>query len=186
MRNTRTEFLNRVSEDVHLEFDFNVEVFMRASLIFISASFISVSCFACYIPKKEQRVDVKTLVERSEDIVLAEVKGIRAPEEKFGQFEYTFVVIDAIKGNKSGEFTLKGHELVADDGKIFPQHTEKDFWKASVGRARTNPDCSLSASFQVGRRYLVFPNEPYHVKGFELIESEKDPWLRKVKSLVRK
>ncbi len=141
---------------------------------------------ACFVPKKEQRVDARTLVIRSNQIVLAKLKSVQAPTEQYGKAEYTFEVVESIKGNRTEELMLKGHEFQADEKSDFGGHQDKDFWKASGGRARTNADCSVSASFEAGKLYLLFPNEPHHLKGFELISSEKDAWLTKVRKLAKR
>lgn len=136
---------------------------------------------ACFLPKKETRVDAKTLVTRSTDIVLARVKSVTEGES--GKADYVFEVVEAVKGSLSGELTLKGH-LPGGEDADFNGHKDADFWKASSGRARTNPDCSVSASFEVGKQYLLFPNEPFHIKSFELVASAEDPWLTKVKKII--
>lgn len=148
-----------------------------ATLILFSFSQAS----ACFIPKKETRVDAKTLVKRSSDIVLAKVTNVSEPKD--GKAEYTFEVVEAVKGKKSGELVMSGHAPDGDSND-FEGHKDVNFWKASSGRARTNPDCSVSASFEVGKQYLLFPSEPFHVKGFELVASAEDPWLTKVKKII--
>ena len=154
----------------------NMKIYLPLLVLF---SFSQAS--ACFIPRKETRVDAKTLVQRSSDIVLAKVKTVN--EVEGGKAEYTFEIVETVKGSQAGELTLKGQAPGGEDTD-FDGHKDVNFWKASSGRARTNPDCSVSASFEVGKQYLIFPNEPFHIKGFELVASAEDPWLTKVKKII--
>jgi len=50
--------------------------------------------------------------------------------------------------------------------------------------AADNGKCNASES--LGQRYLIFLDEPYHFKSFELVISDKDKWLVTVKSEIKK
>lgn len=143
------------------------------------------SVHACFVPKKETKTSPANLVKRAKGIYLVRLKDSKGLENPTGHksTEYTFEVLETIKGENIPELSLSGHEFSQAYEKDFNAHKAKDFWEPAGGRARVNPDCSVTGSFQSGQRYLIFPEES-HLKAFERIDSDKDKWLKKVKAIA--
>lgn len=155
--------------------------------LFISFLLFSSLASACFMPKADSKTDSKDLVRRSKRIYLVRTKDSReaASPTAFNKVDYTFEVLETLKGEPATELTFSGAEFQASNEKNFGNHRSKEFWKPMGGRAHVNPDCSVSASFEKGQRYIIFPDEPFHLKGFERVDANGDRWLAKIRSLVK-
>lgn len=144
---------------------------------------------ACFIPKSEHRSAITDLISRTQRIVIAELKSSqdRAANGDFRTVDYVFKVSEVLRGEPMEEVTLSGHRFIPDlDRRHFNQHQAREFWSPNGGRSRIHADCSLTAAFEKGKQYLLFLDQPYHMKSFELIEGTGDRWLEKVRELLSK
>jgi len=98
--------------------------------------------------------------------------------------EYTFIVLEILKGSIEESFTIEGYMLSQSDFGDFENHTAERFWDGS-GRLYTRVDCQIHPSFNTGGIYLLFLDKPYHGKGMEEITNiGKDKWFSYVKSKI--
>jgi len=183
----------------------NLTVFKIFSVLFLSI-FCS-SAMACLTTPLEIRTHVDELIERTDNIVLVQVKsasttnhfGYRElvkemPKEiqhlilvdlfkrfiEFPYIEYTFSVLKTMKGSVDQEFKMMGYTLQQGDLTTFNDHTDKPIHE-SRGRFFTEMDCTIHPSFNVGGVYLLFLDKPYHVLGMEKIENlGEDKWFEYV------
>lgn len=155
--------------------------------LFISFLLFSSMTSACFMPKANTKTDSKDLVQRSKRIYLVRAKDSQdlASPTSFANVDYKFEVLETLKGEPVTELTLAGTQFQASNEKNFANHRSKEFWKPMGGRAHVNPDCSVAASFEKGQRYIIFPDEPFHLKGFERIDADGDRWLAKIRTLVK-
>lgn len=151
-------------------------------LIFFLTVSLGTYAFGCFKPKASQIVKMDVLVKRTANIILAKVLSVDANNE------FSFQVISSLKGKSTESFKLKGTTSSENINNHYNNHQEKQFWtKDSEGRADISPMCVISAGFEVGKTYLIFLDQPYHFKSFELINDEKaDVWLTKVKNEIMK
>ena len=146
------------------------------NLIFIMFSSMALCCFA---PKAEQVSTPEKLVKRVNKIYLAEVV-----ENSSKSFQ--FKVIETLKGKKKSNFRIDGVLAESNSETDFDKHSKEDFWGKSGGRMQVEPNCQITPSFSIGKKYLVFMDKPYHLKSFELITSvDSDEWLKKVKEILK-
>jgi hypothetical protein len=152
----------------------------------------TLEALACYAPSPEQKVDWKVLVKRTNDIALAEVievttVGQAVAIDPQGNTIYKLKVIETLKGKADPTFNLVGDITDAGQDTDFSKHKSKSFWnRGSAGRSPIRPDCVIPPTFKKGERYLVFLTKPYHFKSFELIKSDGDEWLKKVRDEAKK
>lgn len=145
------------------------------------------SAIACEIPPPEQTTPATELVKRTKTIVLARVISA---EYKTNSVDYTFQTISALKGTPPSKFIISGEPLIWGDRLTdYNQHTDERFWGNHFGRSPNDTDCEIHPSFSVGAIFLVFLEQPYHIKSFELIirthGDQKDVWLKWVEDQVR-
>lgn len=130
--------------------------------------------FGCFAPKPEQVAVAEVLIKRTKDIYLAE-----AVQSSNGKID--FRVVERLKGKNRTAFSISG--LLTDEASTdFKGHKLESFWSKSGGRGQIEPSCEIVPSFQKGKKYVIFLDKPYHVKSFELIESDSDTWLKKVRT----
>ncbi len=156
---------------------------MRIAIL-LALALCAADAAACFAPPAEQRVSAAELIARTENIVLAEVT--KAELINGGEVLYTFRRIKALAGRAEETLTLIGHAAIWEgSAETFNNHTDPVFWDGR-GRTPASTDCRIHPSFAVGRTYLLFLDEPFHVKSFELIvrtgggEATKDKWLQYV------
>ena len=142
---------------------------------------------ACVLPSAEQRVAVDELLVRTHRIVLAEATE-EAPKNAFTSV-YTLKMVRQISGPSLSRFDIVGSPRRAAHGdRHFNNHSDEVFWKDNwAGRVTHSTDCKLYPSFEKGGLYLVFIDEPYHVKGFErILDQRQDKWLDFVQRRIKR
>lgn len=144
--------------------------------------------FACYSVSDELKPSAEQLVGKSKNIFLAEVTNISSAMKniKGSKTFYSFKIIEVLKGSSKSTIQIAASyaENIESD---FDMHKKKEFWTDnSFGRVNITPACEILPSFSIGKRYLLFPDEPFTFKSFELIETEKDMFLSKVRELLKK
>ena len=156
------------------------------TLIVLALAGCATAAVACYTPPAEQRVSPGDLIARTKNIVLAEVT--KAELIRGREVLYTFRRIRTLAGRPEEAFVLAGNAAIWEgNSRTFNHHTDSAFWEGQ-GRTPNDSDCKIHPSFAVGGTYLLFLDEPYHVKGFELImrtggdKETKDKWLQFVES----
>jgi hypothetical protein len=158
-----------------------------AILLFLSPF----SVFACFAPPAQQLVPPDELIARTQNIVLAKAIKGEATEDAYN-VSYTFRTIKVLKGNALDTFEIMGRPAIFDGwNDNFDHHFGEDFWSASAGRLSNEPDCKIHPMFSVGGTYLMFLDQPYHRKSFEIIlrtegkADVRDKWLQYVESRVQ-
>lgn len=157
--------------------------------------------FACYNTPIEFIVSDESLVSRTSKIYWAEAVA------KKDNFEYEFKVIDDLKANRASglldkilsflhinnyepvsgntsNFTLQGYDRPYKSGD-FNLHKDESYMTGWQGRVEMAPDCELNPTFEVGKKYLIFFDKPYHFKAFEEVSSIDDKWYLKVRKLIK-
>lgn len=135
--------------------------------------FFPILALCCFAPKSEQSTDVVTLIKRTNNIYLAEAVNLSN-----GKFD--FKVLEKIKGKIRDKFQVRA--LISDEtGTDYNSHKLESFWSKSGGRMQVEPSCEIIPNFQKGKKYLVFLDKPYHLKSFEIIVTDGDEWLKKVR-----
>jgi hypothetical protein len=154
---------------------------MRALILLLLVSCVR-DAVACFAPPVEQNVTPEALIARTKNIVLAEVT--RAEMIRGGEVLYTFRRVRTLAGRTDKTIILTGHAAIWEgDNETFNNHFDPSFWEGR-GRTPNDTDCRIHASFAVGGTYLLFLDEPYHVKSFELIirtngdKETRDKWLQ--------
>ncbi|MDC0598686.1 hypothetical protein OAP18_02445 [Gammaproteobacteria bacterium] len=148
----------------------------------------SLDVFGCSMPPNEQHVPALELISRTNDIVLA--RAVAAELREDGFITYTLLTERVLKGNVPEEFKIIGFRTQQNSFSNFNDHFDDGFWNEYGGREVNFTDCEIYPSFLLGSFYLIFLNQPYHNKGFELIvkkqgsSSEKDKWLEYVESEI--
>lgn len=140
--------------------------------------------WACFSTPDEQIVPAKELIDRTKTIVLATVEKAEIIEKDSIAVRYHFREIRSLKGDAPGTFTLDGVSS-AYSGPMdnFEHHYSEAFWEDGGGRSWHDTDCVIYPSFSVGGIFLIFLEEPFHRKSFELIirthggEGVRDKWL---------
>ncbi len=160
---------------------------MKRSLLALLLAY-SFPALGCYVPPAEQYTPPDNLIERSDNIVLAKVVEAITDRESF-EVIYTLETIKTIKGGTSGQFQITGHPAIWEGAnRNFNHHAEPQFWSERGGRSQNGTDCKIHPVFSVGATYLVFPDQPYHVKSFEIIIrtggdlEKRDKWLQYVET----
>jgi hypothetical protein len=153
--------------------------FMKIFRVILISIFSSSFVFACEVPPKEQNTPDEELIQRTKNIVLAQV--VSAQLQTNSSVVYQFKIAEIIKGTSAKTFELVG-------GPLWPG-TMEHFEHHSIAGARLDnePDCEIHPSFAVGHTYLMFLDKPYHRKSFEFIMRAdgspltQDKWLQYVK-----
>jgi hypothetical protein len=155
---------------------------------------------ACSDPPAAAVAPVSDLVARTAIVVLATAKDaqelfrVSTVEPKGGVaarpvIRYTFTADETLKGSGPVSFSL---EFSAVDPTAAPREATEDFdrhrapdWQGKGGRiGAVGPDCEIGARFNIGARYLIFVDKPWHVLGFERIAADDDLWLRDVRRRI--
>ena len=160
--------------------------------------FISHQGFACYATPKERIVSADDLIRRTKNIVLAKVTdsdytapkidmdsapGVYGPTTKI-----FFEVIRIIKGTSEKTFDFMSYGKSSEASlNNYDDHKDPEFWKKETGML--GPCSHNTPGFVLGSVYLIFLDEPYHVKSFELINNydvgtDQDKWLSYVEAKV--
>lgn len=93
-----------------------------------------------------------------------------------------FTAVEYVKGD--GGETVSVIIAAPAEATATAPHDSDAFWKdGSAGRAVLTDDCRVEADFAPGERYLIFIG-PQHVKAYEAIASDGDPWLAYVRERV--
>ena len=174
---------------------------------------VGASALACVVPPQSLYLQHSELVRRTDRIVLAEMvhaevlteAGVR-PDFQVGRSTHTetpksfvryfFDTTEVLKGSVGIRFTFdvfypgpSAEELdlgtlaqMAD--RDFQGHLAARFWQPDGGRIPGYLDCNVYPAFRPGATYLLFLDEPYHLKGFEQILSLNDSWLAAVRFLL--
>ena len=158
------------------------------TLIFFALTVCATDAAACYTPPAEQHVSPDDLIARTKNIVLAAVTSAQLTHG--GEVLYTFRRVKALAGRADETFSLTGQAAIWEgSNETFNNHSDPVFWKGR-GRTPNDTDCRIHPSFAVGGTYLLFLDEPYHIKSFELIirtngdKETKDKWLQFVEEAL--
>ena len=94
-----------------------------------------------------------------------------------------FDVLEYVKGDGPAQISVTTAVAPAKtEAPHAPAHDAAAFWKdGAAGRGVLTDACSVAAEFEPGQRYLIFIGET-HVKAYEEIASDEDPWLAYVKA----
>jgi hypothetical protein len=148
----------------------------------------SLPALGCFQPPAEQRTAPDELISRTNNIVLARVIAAKDVHDSYG-VSYTFKTVRTLKGKAPSQFQISGHPAIWEgENRRFNDHSDKEFWSNGVGRSLNDTDCQIHPTFAVGGTYLVFLDQPYHVKSFEIIvrtngnADVRDKWLQYVDS----
>ena len=148
----------------------------------------SFPAFACFVAPSEQRTSPDDLIDRTKEIVLAKVIAAETQSDSYG-VTYTFQAVRYLKGQGGDRFQISGYPSIWEgDNQRFDDHKDTVFWSNNRGRSPNDTDCEIHPTFSVGGTYLVFLDQPYHVKSFELIirthgdDDTRDKWLQYVES----
>lgn len=140
--------------------------------------------FGCFSTPQEQVVPDIELVQRTKTIVLAKVMKAELLDEDSLKVRYYFRAMKSLKGRSDEEFFIDGTSLAYSDAlTTFDHHHSERFWKPGGGRSWHDTDCVIYPTFTVGGIFLIFLDEPYHRKSFELIirthgdHETRDKWL---------
>jgi hypothetical protein len=129
-------------------------------------------------------VHYTALVARTARIALGEV--VRIDSGPAGAVDYTFTTLETLKGPAEQQFIQRVAKPSSDRTEYdFDHHRDADFWGRD-GRTVNDADCEIYPSFELGGRYLIFRDPPYHWKSFERIIYEDDRWLAVIRLVVRK
>jgi len=88
--------------------------------------------------------------------------------------DYLFEVVESIKGAAQPPLRWLGPF----------RYLQPDAGTSGAGRVTVTPACGIAVSFQTGRQYLVF-RDSNHPKGYELVASDNDAWLKTVRRLAK-
>lgn len=162
----------------------------RLSLLTIFFLFSFGKIFACMDPPYEYHVPYYELIERTNNIVLAQVTGVQFSNSSV---IYSFETIEVLRGQQNlSTFSLKYpleqwnqwiKEKTTDND--FDQHRSKRFWDLRASRTIMGADCILYPHFTEGYTYLVFLGDQDHSKGYEVIMADDDFWLETVRNVLQ-
>ena len=154
---------------------------------------------ACADPPAEALAPVAELVARTATIVLATAEKAeelfhisnQGPNGKLvgrQEIRYSFAARETLKGKSDGAFKLEVSAVdpvAAEQGTgDFDRHREPG-WQEKGGRVgAVASDCEVSPRFDIGARYLIFVDKPWHVLGFERIVADDDEWLGDVRRRI--
>jgi hypothetical protein len=150
----------------------------------------AVPAYACYTPPPAQRTHADELIARTRQIVLARVVAAEMAVDA-NSVSYQFKALRTLKGTEPENIRIVGFPgLWEGDIERFNDHADPLFWENRVGRSQNDTDCQIHPAFSVGGTYLLFLDEPYHVKSFEMIlktgggADVRDKWLQYVEKRV--
>ena len=162
---------------------------LRAAIVLLGLLMID-RAEACRSAPPELSVPHQALLDRSKNIVL--VRAIKAEYESDFSVWYTFQSIKVIAGSSDKTFRFEGAPLLfSQQIEMFDDHMDPRFWSPGIGRVTQQSDCKIHPAFAVGAMYLLFLDEPRHVKGFEQLfwtgeHGKKDKWLEYVEEHARR
>jgi hypothetical protein len=143
--------------------------------------------FACFSPPPEQGTPVTNLILRTRNILLAKVVSATDFDPEY-KTVYEFEILESLKGTVETNFTIIGHPYDPRQDERFKDytyHTDEKFWNSSTGRSWNDEDCEIHPKFENGITYLIFLDQPYHRKSFEIITDIKsDKWLHHVRNNI--
>ncbi len=150
----------------------------------------AVPAYACYTPPPAQRTHADELIARTRQIVLASVVAAEMADTAY-RVSYQFKALRTLKGTAPENIRIVGFPgLLEGDNAVFNDHADPLFWEGHVGRSQNETDCQIHPTVSVGGTYLLFLDEPYHVKSFEMIlktggrADVRDKWLQYVEERV--
>jgi hypothetical protein len=158
------------------------------SMLFCSILFMGGNVFACNLGKGE-RVSIEEKVSSSRNIYLGTIESIKQGPmilDSANDVSYKMKVSETLKGEKKNYIFIKG--VPSDENSWdtdFDRHQDKKFWKNGMGRLGLTGDCRVIVTFEVGKKYLVFPEDPITTNSMELIQQDNDELLLKVKKLLK-
>lgn len=153
------------------------------ALLLIMVYGVTGEALGCLGPPREKIVSASELVKRSDSILLAKV--VKLARQK-GKTIYRFKVIEALKGKTTKSFSIVGEKPMEKFNSDFASHSDKKFWEVDSGRTTFRGDCTVLKTFNEGETYLIFPERPGHIKGFERITIDADEWLMAVRNELAK
>ncbi len=118
----------------------------------------SISAFACFGPPSTWNQSDQTLIQCTENIVIAKFES--------GSLE----IFETLKGNyqKGSKITVKATN-------------NQNNLSNEIG---INPDCSLITNFKDGKAYVIF-HHAHHPKGYQNWEGKDDKWVKTIRDVVR-
>jgi hypothetical protein len=144
---------------------------------------LSADCVACRVAPREQLISTDALVANSSNVVLAKV--IKTTPDDNGEIRYFFTVVKRFSGDEQADMQIMGHATTfTAPNQTFGDHFDDAFWHEGGGRVSSDTDCKIHPSFVLGRTYLIFLDQTYTKRSFELIRNTqgdaktKDKWLQ--------
>ena len=164
---------------------------LRITSLLLLLAFNIRPALGCFASPEEQITPANELVERSKTIVLAKVVKAELIDDYHLTVRYYFQTIRGLKGDPEKEFFIDGGSL-AYRGSLttFDHHHDEKFWDNEGGRSWHDTDCIIYPTFTVGGIFLIFLDEPFHRKSFEMIvrthgdEEVRDKWLTWVENQI--
>lgn len=147
--------------------------------------------FACMHPPFEYHAPYYELIERTNNIVLAQVIDVQFPNDS--SIIYRFETIEVLRGQRNlNNFSLKypleqWNQLIKEEttDNDFDLHRSNRFWDLRASRTIMGSDCILYPHFTEGYTYLVFLGDQDHSKGYEVIKADDDFWLETVRNVLQ-
>lgn len=96
----------------------------------------------------------------------------------------TFERLEALKGTPPPVFDIAGAEERAYGPSDMDGHRALTWWENKMLRAGIWTGCGVSASFEIGRDYLLFPGTAHPYAQAEIAAPEGDLWLAGVRALI--
>ncbi len=161
---------------------------VRVKFISIYLVVASVIRFATAMePMDYQVCKQDELIKRTHNIVLARVVGAELIDETTSSVRYKFQTEMVFKGEGKNQFSIEGIPLTSEHYiTTFDHHSDALFWKPPVGRCMPWEDAKIRPAFCTGGWFLVFIDEPYHVKSFEhIVATKTDKWLVYVRDKIQ-
>lgn len=146
---------------------------------------------ACFAPPPELTKPKRLLVADANQIAWARALAPRNPLTSLGALgePVRFEVIEVIKGRvpeifilENGQYATPGTKdwRIGDD---FDGHRDGNLLAVANSRVGNDADCQIRPVFVAGESYLIFLDHP-HWAAYEIVRSEDDLWLQKVRELV--
>lgn len=154
------------------------------TVTFLNAS----AALACFAPPESAMIPLEEMVKRNDNIYLAEAVSVSKPAKtlKSPSNIFKFKVVETIKGKAVESLKIEGYRA-KDNNEIsdFNGHKDEMFWSNNTsGRLINDPSCQVQPTFAKGTRYLIFPLQPYTYKSLEIVKTNDDMFLQKVRELV--
>lgn len=132
-------------------------------------------------PRAKSEVDLRKIQDQAKDSAARSASQDRAMAQLPIQL---FTVVEYVKGDGPEEISVTT-AFAADQGsRGGPAHDDPAFFEdGAAGRGVLTDHCGVAAAFPPNTRYLLFVGAP-HVKAYEAVTSENDPWLAYVRERV--